>query len=627
MRNVEGYQDRTIWRRALPFWVNLADVVTLALLAITIIVSETGGFRLWVGGVRVSVTTPWRLLALGGLVAAVRHVLFPARSLPTRMIGAFVLAGRGAASIVAGRLPALPGRSLSLKIRDDLLLAARSSSAYLRDCAAIAWRSRSAVALAVLAVFARSLVFVWWEQVYFDSDQAVVGLMAKHLSEGRAFPLFYYGQAYMLGVQAWLAAPLFLVLGPSVFALHLPLLALNVLVAVALIVLLQREMGLGAWPALAASAFFVLAPPATAARLLEANGGSVEPLLYVLLLWATRRRPALFGSVLGFGFLHREFTLYGLVALIVLAVPSRPPRHLFAAWRQGTAAAAAFLMVWVAVQMAALVSNPRGPGTSTADLDVNRTNVGELFAHHVCWSPSEIPSRLSDLRTRHVGVLLGTGRHQLRHLGINSGTTSQGLTGLGSILLLTSVAVLLRLAKTARRSPGSMRTSHFGLYLILVGLVSVTLYLTIGCGEVRLETMRYDLLAIYAPVGVAAMFFVSERSRAWRYPVVAVLVLWSTVSVVSHGHLLWEYASDPPADYAREAVDALAAQGVRFARGRYWIAYRLTFVAKEWTVIASDDHVRIEEYQGRADRPVPHIRTDPCEGGVHLAGEFYRCPR
>jgi len=65
------------------------------------------------------------------------------------------------------------------------------------------------IVLAVVLVFvvARSAVFVFVPGSHFDSDQAVTGLMAKHLSEGRAFPLFFYGQTYMLGVEAWLAAP------------------------------------------------------------------------------------------------------------------------------------------------------------------------------------------------------------------------------------------------------------------------------------------------------------------------------------------------------------------------------------------------------------------------------------
>ena len=37
--------------------------------------------------------------------------------------------------------------------------------------------------------------------VRFDADQAIVGLMAKHISEGRAFPVFFYGQSYLLGAR------------------------------------------------------------------------------------------------------------------------------------------------------------------------------------------------------------------------------------------------------------------------------------------------------------------------------------------------------------------------------------------------------------------------------------------
>src|SRR5664279_3000771 len=98
-------------------------------------------------------------------------------------------------------------------------------------------RSRFAVAVAVatsLVVF-RSIVWIAFEQSHFDSDQAVVGLMAKHLAEGRAFPLFFYGQHYMLAVEAWLAAPVFLAAGASVAALKLPLLLINLATCVLLL--------------------------------------------------------------------------------------------------------------------------------------------------------------------------------------------------------------------------------------------------------------------------------------------------------------------------------------------------------------------------------------------------------
>jgi hypothetical protein len=69
---------------------------------------------------------------------------------------------------------------------------------------------RQSVYIAVAAlVVARSAVFVFWPQSYFDANQAVIGLMAKHLAEARAVPLFMYGQSYVLAIEAWLAAPAF----------------------------------------------------------------------------------------------------------------------------------------------------------------------------------------------------------------------------------------------------------------------------------------------------------------------------------------------------------------------------------------------------------------------------------
>ena len=73
-----------------------------------------------------------------------------------------------------------------------------------------------ACALAAALVLFRSALFVFRPQLAFDADQAVFGLMAKHLIEGRAFPLYMYGQNYILAVEAWMAAPMFLLFGVSV---------------------------------------------------------------------------------------------------------------------------------------------------------------------------------------------------------------------------------------------------------------------------------------------------------------------------------------------------------------------------------------------------------------------------
>ena len=60
-----------------------------------------------------------------------------------------------------------------------------------------------AIVLCLLLLGLRSWFYIAWEESFFSSDQAIVGLMAKHLAERRAWPLFFYGQEYQLAVEAW----------------------------------------------------------------------------------------------------------------------------------------------------------------------------------------------------------------------------------------------------------------------------------------------------------------------------------------------------------------------------------------------------------------------------------------
>ena len=54
----------------------------------------------------------------------------------------------------------------------------------------------------------------------FNADEAVVGLMARHILQGEG-PIFFYGQAYLGSLDAWLIAGAFALLGQSVLAIRL----------------------------------------------------------------------------------------------------------------------------------------------------------------------------------------------------------------------------------------------------------------------------------------------------------------------------------------------------------------------------------------------------------------------
>ena len=134
-------------------------------------------------------------------------------------------------------------------------------------------RMALAVVLLVVAAvaIARSVVFML-PGVRFDADQAVVGLMAKHISEGRAFPVFFYGQSYLLALEAYLAAPLMWLLGPTEVALKLPALAVNLTAILLLVWLASRDLGLRPWLAAVCVLPLTLPPLVPTSRLIDAGG-------------------------------------------------------------------------------------------------------------------------------------------------------------------------------------------------------------------------------------------------------------------------------------------------------------------------------------------------------------------
>jgi hypothetical protein len=71
----------------------VADLACLVLLALAVVVAEWGGFRERVAGVRIALTSPWRLLVLAAIVAAVRHAVAPRppiyADLPRRAVAAW----------------------------------------------------------------------------------------------------------------------------------------------------------------------------------------------------------------------------------------------------------------------------------------------------------------------------------------------------------------------------------------------------------------------------------------------------------------------------------------------------------------------------------------------------------
>jgi hypothetical protein len=66
-------------------------------------------------------------------------------------------------------------------------------------------RLAAGFASVLLAGLALRLFFVFTTHAVLDADEAIVGLMGRHILHGE-FPIFFYGQKYMGSLEAHLGA-------------------------------------------------------------------------------------------------------------------------------------------------------------------------------------------------------------------------------------------------------------------------------------------------------------------------------------------------------------------------------------------------------------------------------------
>ena len=484
------------------------------------------------------------------------------------------------------------------------------------------------LAVVVALVTLRALVYLLFEQVDFDSDQAINGLMAKHLSEGRAFPLFFYGQTYMLAVEAWAAVPFFWIAGPTVFALRCSLLAWNMAFGVLLVVGLERDAGLRPWAALVPALFFLAAPASVANQLINAQGGIIEPFVYIGVLWFLRRRPLWFGAVLAIGFRNREFTMYAVPVLLGLELVTGALNR--ARLREWLLSLAMFLAVWESIEALLPFADLAGPGTRGQLLGGFAGSQVANLMERFNGGSGQIAERLTRMGPALVAWFTGAAQVE----------TALPLPGRPWLTWLTAIYLAAAAVRVARVLGGDawrwrqrlpalraqIAATAFAWYILGVGTVSVATF--IAGKPILIGYSRYAILGLLIPVGLTAALLATEPRRAVRRGVTLLVVAWTALAVVDHGRVLLTIGRQPPANQFRQLADRLVAKQVPVAAAGYWRAYVVTFLAQERVRVSSTDFVRIQEYQDLfAERlhDAVAIEERPCPGGEHIAS-WYLCP-
>jgi branched-subunit amino acid transport protein AzlD len=483
------------------------------------------------------------------------------------------------------------------------------------------WRSSTApvITIAVLLLALRMLPYLLFEQLAFDSDQAIVGLMAKHLSEGRAFPLFFYGQAYMLGVESWAAVPFFFALGPTVAALRFSILAWNIAFAI-LLVQGFRRIGLSPWIALVPVLFFVAAPPSMGAMLAWAQGGIIEPFVYVALLWFLRDRPLWFGAVLGVGFLNREFTFYAVPVLIVLQIVTGEFTWMRA--RAWLGSAVMFTIVWESVEALKPVADLAGPGSRGQLLGGFSGSQVANLVDRFNWQPDALADRVRTMMPDVLAWFIGARQ-------VDSDLPLPDRGWMLWVAVACGILLVVRLVQLVASQPvrRQIARADFAFYMLGVGILATASFIA---GKPTVSGYaRYVIMGMLVPIGLTSAVLALESRPVVRRVVVAAVAAWAVMAVADHTRVLFRYLGDPPANPAREIADHLRARDVDVAEAEYWQAYRITFLTRERVRVASRDFVRIDEYQTlmRTRGGVVEVSEEPCPGGEPVAGLYLCVPR
>ncbi len=133
------------------------------------------------------------------------------------------------------------------------------------------------------------LDFLFASSFRIDADEAIVGLMAKHLAEGSDLPIFYYGQHYMGSFEPMFASVLFRLFGVSEIFLKLTPLIFS-LVFICLTYLISFEIGRCRTQALRAALLCSVAPATLIVWSSKARGGFIELVCIgaLAILWTLR---------------------------------------------------------------------------------------------------------------------------------------------------------------------------------------------------------------------------------------------------------------------------------------------------------------------------------------------------
>jgi len=448
--------------------------------------------------------------------------------------------------------------------------------------------------LLVAALFRAWLIVT--DGVSFDSDEAVVGLMARHINQGHTIPTFFYGQDYMGSLDAILSAAGFRLFGESVHTLRAVQLILNLL---ALAVAYRLAYEIAHCRRVAGMALLLLALPTALGALYTAIaiGGYNETVLFgslvLLLSWQVtiggRRelwRWAVLGLAAGAGWWSNGSIVTACAVAGLLGLRYFSPRQ----WRGYALVGIAFLVG----------SAPWWIYNLRHDWAALRFLTGGFHGIPAAGSISPI-ERLAGLLVLGLPALYGLRFPWEAGFAISSGVAAASLVYL--VLVTDLLAGGYARLRGVRTDQSDQHTpTHRWIWLVLGVFTAFFTFSSFSD-----STGRY-LMPVWVPVAIGVALGLDRLRRAgWWVTALALGILLAAQAgtVIRAAHTgtgltpqLVERLRTPLAQDAA-LLDFLADQGYTRGYASYWTSFRVTFRAHERVILDTalpyDDQGYIKE--------------------------------
>jgi len=510
--------------------------------------------------------------------------------------------------------------------------------------------SLGGIAFAAIAISAR-LPFLISGKIAFDSDEAVEGLMARHVLHGE-LPAFFWGQAFKGVPEVYASAGAFAVFGPSVFVLKSVTLAFFATYVALNFILLDKITD--RWTASVASLLLILCPPALLFWSVDASAEYVllmllgTTLLLLLLRWRTHRTPGVLmaiGLVIGIALWVQQLFIFYLAPIgliLVLGTQSWRRREgsvgrpviavlVGAAAIYLTLAVVAFITGGFTLTLGSLVLGARAPQkmarigvglaaiAAAVQLALNASKIERARFLRTFWplaagflagylpvllysilvEPAHAPMRNANLGELASAAPNIAGTIVPILAGFKLATTERmPLPAIASLPIVVTLFAYLwshrrRLLQFARLHP---ETSTIAADFFPLFVVSVPLIFLVSGAYLDTQSYRY-LIPWYAGLcvaGAAGSIALARGNKA-----LASVIAASLLAVYGWEQVVW-YRHLRPDRESAEMLDCLQRTGVRGGLADYWVSYKLTFLSNEQIIVvpsnAADRYPKYTEY-------------------------------